>query len=169
MQRQTCLVSMLPDGSRVSVIDRVGTLLANKVSAPVARTLVREGLAVIKGTSRIQALWGHKGLRTYVLHRDRFTCYYCGRSGATLEHLKPQSRGGKSTPANCVCACEPCNNLKNNRTVAEFLTYIDSFPCECHIDGNFVKRLCFKHRIHAWMSSPDHPSRLRLDAVGVRS
>lgn len=55
-----------------------------------------------------------------VFLRDEFTCQYCGddvtRRSATLDHLIPTSKGGKSTWENSVCACGPCNAMKGNKS-----------------------------------------------------
>lgn len=57
--------------------------------------------------------------RKNVLLRDRHTCQYCGRSGDTVDHVYPRSRGGGDSWENCVCACANCNRRKNNRTPEE--------------------------------------------------
>jgi 5-methylcytosine-specific restriction endonuclease McrA len=57
--------------------------------------------------------------RKNVILRDRGTCQYCGRSGDTVDHIMPRSRGGRDSWENCVCACATCNRLKNNRTPDE--------------------------------------------------
>ena len=56
-----------------------------------------------------------------VLHRDNFTCQYCGikMKKMTIDHVLPVSRGGKSTFENCVASCKPCNNVKNDKTPRE--------------------------------------------------
>ena len=55
-----------------------------------------------------------------VFLRDEFTCQYCGtdvnRRSATLDHLVPSSKGGKSTWENSVCSCGPCNAMKGNKS-----------------------------------------------------
>lgn len=54
--------------------------------------------------------------------RDNYTCQYCScedPSVLTLDHVIPQSRGGKNTWENLVCACRPCNFKKGNRTPEE--------------------------------------------------
>jgi 5-methylcytosine-specific restriction endonuclease McrA len=52
--------------------------------------------------------------------RDAFVCQYCG-SGAdlTFDHVRPRSRGGRTTWENIVTACAPCNLMKGGRTPAE--------------------------------------------------
>ncbi len=60
-------------------------------------------------------------------------CYYCGLTveqrepphprAATLDHLLPLCRGGKSNMANLVLACCRCNNEKDNMTEAEYRSF----------------------------------------------
>lgn len=58
--------------------------------------------------------------RALVLRRDRNRCQYCGVNGATtIDHVMPQSRGGKDTWENLVAACARCNHGKADRTPEE--------------------------------------------------
>jgi hypothetical protein len=60
--------------------------------------------------------------RRNVFLRDSYTCQYCGCENLgllTLDHVLPQSRGGKNTWENLVCACRDCNLKKGNRTPDE--------------------------------------------------
>jgi 5-methylcytosine-specific restriction endonuclease McrA len=61
--------------------------------------------------------------RKNLLKRDRRTCQYCGHKVATsdftIDHIKPKSRGGPMSWANCVIACVTCNLMKDNRTPEE--------------------------------------------------
>lgn len=56
--------------------------------------------------------------RFRILHRDQFTCRYCGaRPGAELlevDHLVPRSRGGSDHECNLVTACKTCNRRKSD-------------------------------------------------------
>jgi 5-methylcytosine-specific restriction endonuclease McrA len=49
--------------------------------------------------------------RSNVYLRDNCQCQYCGtkieRKEATLDHVLPVSKGGKSVWENCTTACEP--------------------------------------------------------------
>jgi 5-methylcytosine-specific restriction endonuclease McrA len=57
--------------------------------------------------------------RFNVFLRDRFACQYCGVSHAapelTFDHVVPRSRGGRTTWANVVTACQGCNLAKGSR------------------------------------------------------
>lgn len=55
-----------------------------------------------------------------VFLRDMYTCLYCDESvthsQATLDHVIPLSKGGKTNFLNIVTSCEKCNSLKGNKT-----------------------------------------------------
>jgi 5-methylcytosine-specific restriction endonuclease McrA len=61
--------------------------------------------------------------RENVYRRDNFECVYCGCSTQkllTLDHVIPQSKGGKNTWDNLVTACKPCNSEKADLTLEEY-------------------------------------------------
>ena len=55
------------------------------------------------------ALWKHK----------EHICYYCRRpltnEMATLDHVIPLSRGGRTNQKNCILSCYPCNKKKGDK------------------------------------------------------
>jgi 5-methylcytosine-specific restriction endonuclease McrA len=57
-------------------------------------------------------------LRFLVLKRDKFTCQYCGRKAPVVilqvDHIIPESKGGKTIIENLITACEECNRGKYN-------------------------------------------------------
>lgn len=59
--------------------------------------------------------------RRNVLHRDNYTCQYCGerRHDLTIDHIVPRSRGGIDSWDNVVAACLKCNVKKGDRTPRE--------------------------------------------------
>ena len=63
--------------------------------------------------------WTRRGL----LARDDYTCAYCGMlctaREATVDHVLPVSRGGRSSWGNTVTACYRCNQRKTDRTPHE--------------------------------------------------
>ncbi|MGE0200066.1 MAG: HNH endonuclease [Candidatus Melainabacteria bacterium] len=55
--------------------------------------------------------------RRNVMHRDGYTCQYCGkRSELTIDHVIPRSKGGRDTWKNVVVACQQCNVKKGDKT-----------------------------------------------------
>ncbi len=76
--------------------------------------------------SRTRATYSREG----VLLRDRGRCAYCGRYAATtMDHVQPRSRGGATSWANAVAACEPCNARKGDRTPEEAGMPLRWQPC----------------------------------------
>lgn len=61
--------------------------------------------------------------KKHIYLRDNFTCQYCGRQSVpcelTLDHVLPQSRGGKSVWENLVTSCKTCNTKKGDLTPKE--------------------------------------------------
>jgi 5-methylcytosine-specific restriction endonuclease McrA len=62
----------------------------------------------------------HPLLRGAVLHRDGWTCRYCGGEATEVDHVAPRARGGATSSTNLVAACRPCNKTKGIRTPAEW-------------------------------------------------
>ena len=52
-------------------------------------------------------------------------CHYCGgcvdAATATMDHIVPLARGGRSTKGNIVLACKPCNSNKQAETPVEMI------------------------------------------------
>lgn len=59
-----------------------------------------------------------KTKRFAILHRDNFTCKYCGATPETTElrvdHKKPVSKGGSDDESNLITACFDCNSGKSD-------------------------------------------------------
>lgn len=69
--------------------------------------------------------------RKNILIRDGNICQYCGiRVGksATIDHVIPKSRGGKTDYLNCVTSCRDCNNVKADRTPEEAKMILNKKP-----------------------------------------
>jgi len=63
--------------------------------------------------------------------RDGYRCMYCGNRDKvklTVDHIIPQSKGGKSTFDNRVAACRECNHKNYNRTPNEAKMYLIRQP-----------------------------------------
>ena len=71
-----------------------------------------------------------------MLARDGWKCQACGidtpeslrgrwvHNAPEIDHIEPVSRGGDHSQANTQCLCRSCNNLKKDRTMAEFLDWL---------------------------------------------
>lgn len=61
--------------------------------------------------------------RKNIFRRDNHTCVYCGANNPknlTLDHVVPQSKGGKDTWNNLVTCCYSCNQEKADLTLEEW-------------------------------------------------
>jgi len=95
-----------------------------EIDPELAATLVKERMAVVVNRSTIRRLYTNREFRRYIMTRDKYTCYFCGKYGDTLDHLLPRAKGGHTTPVNCVCACNECNQSKADRDADEFMRTI---------------------------------------------
>jgi 5-methylcytosine-specific restriction endonuclease McrA len=48
-------------------------------------------------------------------------CAYCGKSGTTIDHVIPISKGGRDEIGNVLPACRRCNSSKGNKDLAAWL------------------------------------------------
>lgn len=59
--------------------------------------------------------------RENVFKRDNYECVYCGScKNLTIDHVIPQSKGGKDSWDNLVTACRSCNAEKADLTLEEY-------------------------------------------------
>jgi len=87
----------------------VGRLRAVGFEFPVPEVIV---LTVYNGIPDMPVSFSRRN----VYRRDGFRCAYCGsapRSAElTIDHVRPRSRGGRTSWENCVTACMRCNARK---------------------------------------------------------
>jgi hypothetical protein len=59
--------------------------------------------------------------RDNIYKRDNYECVYCSSTkNLTLDHVVPQSKGGKGGWENLVTACRACNGEKADLTLEEY-------------------------------------------------
>ena len=93
-----------------------------------------------------------RAMRLQVLARDGYTCYYCGQTADTVDHvlsIKDHPDQAMSLD-NCVSACKSCNSRKGSRSQGVFLAqqftppvFRDNFSpmrSKSHPDSPFTAR-----------------------------
>lgn len=87
---------------------------------PFPRVIQLTKYVYVPWESRVQADVSDLASKRDILDRDKHTCVYCGRAGATtVDHVLPQSRGGRNSWENLAACCTSCNQLKADRTPEE--------------------------------------------------
>ena len=83
--------------------------------------------------------------RRNVFIRDNFRCQYSGRklriNEATLDHIVPESRGGKSDWNNLVTCDRAINSKKGHKTLAEAGLKLINYPKKPHWNPLFCATL----------------------------
>ncbi len=115
------------DLNLIEVIDSRGRTLT-PCKRKVADREVRLGRAKWIGRNRIRLRFdpfAYRYIRLKVLARDKYTCYWCGQPGFTMDHVIPWSKGGRTSMTNCICACEECNGQRGDTPADEFARQMD--------------------------------------------
>ena len=84
-------------------------------------------MALKSNDPRATSKW--KSFRLAVLHRDNYTCHYCGSDEyPTVDHIIPISAAPELAFSfdNCVTACRSCNSSKGSRNQGSFLASIST-------------------------------------------
>lgn len=96
--------------------------------------------------------------KSKILRRDRSVCCYCGEvfpeSILTVDHIIPESRGGKLSWINTCCACRSCNSLKADRTPEEAgmpLLYMPYVPSR--VEDFILKGRNIRADVHEWLAA----------------
>lgn len=86
------------------------------VAGPMADSMELPFVRIPNDFGRGQSgAWWRRWMRT-------LPCHYCGKSGGTIDHKIPLSKGGPNRRSNCVPACFTCNNLKGDMEYWDFLS-----------------------------------------------
>lgn len=117
-------------------------LIRHTVTYEQAILMVNEGAAGIVHETLIHKFYNRQAFKEMILERDNGICQYCGEDGNSVDHIKPKSNGGISSPMNCVCACRKCNTNKGSLSLEEYLFYIEPIEVSRNIqDGRLEQQL----------------------------
>ena len=56
--------------------------------------------------------WAWRKIRAAVLDRDQWTCHWCSKPAATVDHVIARMDGGSDDPSNLVACCSRCNIVR---------------------------------------------------------
>jgi 5-methylcytosine-specific restriction endonuclease McrA len=83
--------------------------------------------------------------RKAIYIRDDLACVYCKddiNDGIefTLDHVIPQELGGSNAATNLVTACKKCNSQKQNKSLSQFMKYLEKKGIDTKKVKNRVRR-----------------------------
>jgi uncharacterized protein YacL (UPF0231 family) len=111
---------------KVGDTNREGTLY--KIILPGENPLVTKKILNISEVEEEEDYFNNPEKRKELFERDKWICYYCGEKvteeNATLDHLIPQSKGGKHTKDNLKTSCFICNSIKSGKTYEEAAPFL---------------------------------------------
>jgi len=97
-------------------VEKYSEKAINTITKKVLVPLILRLVYLVRKIYRKALAWSKKN----VMARDDYQCVYCGATDKlNIDHVFPQSRGGKSSFENTVTSCIKCNNKKGGRTLAE--------------------------------------------------
>lgn len=97
-------------------VEKYSERIVRTVTKDIAVPLILRLVYLVRQLYRKAVTWSKKN----VMVRDDFKCVYCGtKQNLNIDHVFPQSKGGKNTFENTVTACLNCNNRKGDRTLRE--------------------------------------------------
>ena len=62
----------------------------------------------------------------------------------TIDHIIPQSKGGKDNLENTIPSCQLCNSQKSNRSVEEFRIFLETITDT--LDENKYYRIALRYK-----------------------
>ncbi len=97
-------------------VEKYSEMIVRTATEEIVVPLILRLIYLVRQIYRKAVAWSKKN----VMVRDVFKCVYCGtKKNLNIDHVFPQSRGGKNTFENTVTSCVDCNNKKGDRTLRE--------------------------------------------------
>ena len=97
-------------------VEKYSERIIRTVTKDIAVPLILRLVYLVRQIYRKAVTWSKKN----VMVRDDFKCVYCGsKEKLNIDHVIPQSKGGKNVFENNVTSCVNCNNRKGDRSLRE--------------------------------------------------
>ncbi|MDH2337306.1 HNH endonuclease [Clostridium perfringens] len=108
------------NAEKISACNTMITLVTTPGIAKKLNSLTRK--MDLKETNAITDEEWNKSIDYFRNDNGEQCCAYCGKHYSRLEkeHIKPLTKGGKTTISNIIPACRICNTTKNNRDFVEW-------------------------------------------------
>lgn len=94
--------------------------------------------------------WIRPEKRLAIYLRDKYTCSWCNEklveNNATLDHVKPQTKGIDNSSKNLITACRRCNSARGNRSVSEFAEVVAKYVDHGETKHSILKRIRRRRR-----------------------
>lgn len=105
--------------THISIIEKIKKLL------PISKVILETGLFDMQKMENDKIrnyqyqkgeMYGFENVKSYVLSRDKHTCYFNNNCSNKLEvhHIKFRSQGGTDNPNNLITLCEKCHKKVHN-------------------------------------------------------
>ena len=87
-------------------------------------------------------------IREYIKERDvTGECIYCSsKTGLSVDHLIPRSRGGPESSDNAVMACKACNSSRGDKGIYEWYELEGRNEVPRIVEGKYLKELYALHK-----------------------
>jgi len=97
-------------------VEKYSEIVVRSATEEIAVPMILRLVYLVRQIYKKAVTWSKKN----VMVRDGFKYVYCGTTESlNIDHVFPQSKGGKNTFENTVTSCVNCNNRKGDRTLRE--------------------------------------------------
>jgi hypothetical protein len=98
------------------------TKFAKNIHYNLACDLYEKGVITVMRENAVYLLFKqNKYLKQKVILDSKYTCYYCGKFGDTVDHIIPKKDGGLWIESNLICCCNKCNVAKAELDIDDFI------------------------------------------------
>ena len=106
-----------------ATVEKLSDIVWHSAKEEIVVPLVLRLTYMVRSVYKRRVQWSKRN----VMVRDNFTCVYCGynetKKELNIDHVHPQSKGGKNTFENTVCSCKICNERKDDKELSEVNMY----------------------------------------------
>ena len=105
-----------------ATMEKPSSIVWRSAKEEIIIPLVMRLTYMVRSVYKRGILWSKRN----VMVRDGYKCVYCGadvKTNLNIDHVHPQSKGGKNTFENTVTSCKVCNEDKDDKSLLEANMY----------------------------------------------